>query len=398
MVLRKKTGVTADCNPADLMFGLAVGRFIMAHTDLLAFWSRLKADGAARESDILASGAEELSSTIEEVNSSVEEAAAAHHHLDELVRSNRMAMAEMEGLLGGVAKSIEDVGAHLLEVSQRFQQVNAIGEEVAGIADQTNLLALNAAIEAARAGEKGRGFAVVAQEVRKLAGKTKDAVANVKSLASEMGQFADAANLRSKVVKESFHGYAGKVSSVVESLSESMDQMESATIALDGITRAMNQISDTAATFALSSQRLAELTAFGEACILNAARVREAALPVLEDLLAGLTEDTAVHTLAARLYDHARFINDAVAQSGKNIKLSDHTECAFGQWYSGDGGSRFGQLAAWRAIDEPHRRVHVAGAALAREATAEAAENLAQASMDLLRLFVALKREIAGMK
>lgn len=130
--------------------------------------------------------------------------------------------------------------------------------------------------------------------------------------------------------------------------------------------------------------------------MVNAKRVREATLPVLEELLAKLKEDAPVRVLVARLFNHARFLSTVVMKVGIGEKLPDHTECTFGRWYKGEGGRQFGHQPAWQAIDEPHRLFHAIGAALTREARSEKAGGLARDSLNLLRCSLTLKKEIAG--
>ncbi|UCD83222.1 MAG: hypothetical protein JSU92_07810 [Deltaproteobacteria bacterium] len=92
------------------------------------------------------------------------------------------AMQDMEALGRQVNSLVDDIRG--LESHNR--QIAGIVEIISEITDQLNLLALNARIEAAGAGAYGRRFSVVAQEVKRLAGTSKDSTAHIQEIIKQV--------------------------------------------------------------------------------------------------------------------------------------------------------------------------------------------------------------------
>jgi methyl-accepting chemotaxis protein len=85
-----------------------------------------------------------------------------------------------------IREQAEAVAENIIALSERTQAISDIVSSVNDIAEQSHLLALNAAIQAAAAGEHGRSFSVVASEMKNLAGQSKQATVQVRSILGDI--------------------------------------------------------------------------------------------------------------------------------------------------------------------------------------------------------------------
>jgi len=139
------------------------------------------------------SSASETTTTVEETRQTATVSSQKARSVSETAQNaaqisvtGRKATEETIEVMSKIKEQVELVAENIVTLSEQGQAIGEIIAAVDDLSEQTNLLAVNAAIEAVKAGEHGKGFSVVAQEVKTLAGESKQATKRVRVILNDI--------------------------------------------------------------------------------------------------------------------------------------------------------------------------------------------------------------------
>jgi methyl-accepting chemotaxis protein len=351
--------------------------------------ARVKADinEASSQAQAMASAVEELVASIREIaessetirndSTNVEQAASAG------VVASRQAVASIEEIVHAVSHAAAEVQSLAAESGQ----IGEIVAQIEGIAAQTNLLALNATIEAARAGEAGKGFAVVAVEVKNLANQTgratEDIRSRIDSLRGKMSGIVGAMEKGAGAVEQGREA----VTAVGGQLEGIAGSFRSVTAKMAEIAEILRQQTASANEVAKGTTYIAEASAKNDRDIVSVFKGFEQTSSVLNGQIGTFADLGARAIVEIAKNDHVTFKKNVMGTLTGITKLTadqlpDHHGCRLGKWYDGVADEAIHNSASFKALVEPHKRVHDAGKEiLRRHAAGNTAGALAEAEL-----------------
>jgi methyl-accepting chemotaxis protein len=243
-----------------------------------------------RETEQVATAAEQMTATSQEVASNAAIAAQSARQADE--DANAGAQKSNTALTGikQLVSDLDNAARVIQDLQHDTNNISMVLDVIREISEQTNLLALNAAIEAARAGEQGRGFAVVADEVRTLASRTQQSTDQIKELIDRLQSGANSAvSVMQNSIKVA-HANSDQVAEVASSLNGISKEILNINSMLDQVATASEQQSATSEEISRNINAISELaekTAQNTQPLSSAEQELDSVTHKLDDIVSG---------------------------------------------------------------------------------------------------------------
>lgn len=195
--------------------------------------------------------------SLEETVASLEEMTAmVQMNSDNAKQAASLSQASRDAAEQG-EKEIQNLIQSMNEIADSSKKIEEIINVIDDIAFQTNLLALNASVEAARAGEQGKGFAVVAEAVRALSQRSASAAKDITELIKESANKIDRGTEIADKSGVVLNNIVTSVKKVADLNNEIATASSEQTAGIQQISRAMNQLDQTAQNNAASAEEIA---------------------------------------------------------------------------------------------------------------------------------------------
>ncbi len=353
---------------------------------------------AANQSQSMASAVEEMVASVKEIADSSDTAADNAQNAGNAAREGVSAAHQTETTMTNIHDSVQTAAQNVDSLSQASQRIGEIVGEIEDIASQTNLLALNATIESARAGEAGKGFSVVANEVKNLAGQssraTEDIRGRIDNLRGEMNTIVSSMQEGAQAVESGQDAMTG----LREQLDTINERVDTVSGRMQEIARILSQQSDAANEVSQGTTSIADLSSRNNDEINDVLSAMDQANKVLDQQVENFARlGTPMVMLEVAKNDHVAFkkrIVDTVMgrASTTAAQLSDHDHCRLGRWYNAVTDTAIRDHKAFKALLEPHKRVHRYGKQVLErhhaddpEAAQEALNHLNEASHEVIQ-------------
>lgn len=204
----------------------------------------------AEGTGVQAESINEIREAVNELTISVKESAAA------VEKTRDISQHSGEGLNQNY-NNMQELKNAIYEIKESSENIRGIINTIEAIATETNLLALNAAIEAARAGEAGKGFAVVAEQVKSLANESAEAAGNTTKLIQTSIELVERGTAIAETTAKDLIGVMEESKETVSMMEKVSVSTQKEVIAMEGITKSVNQIADVIQTNSAAAQETA---------------------------------------------------------------------------------------------------------------------------------------------